>query len=374
MDFESAWESAIRMLDERGQLLNGHLFRLVEGDDQLFRQIRSRLIEDGIAEDRSGAGLVRSSMPLRTAIAPKSNMAADNAGLPHTDIASPLNSFELSELHLDGRIHVPDWWLMSSGVIQGPMDLVTLCTMKQRGEIRSADVIRQGLDGFWQRPEDNPLLAALANMNLDELEVNDHHSGVQPRPRPAIQSNAVPGGASLTPIAEGLLVGEDAELEKSYSRPAKSWSIQHRRVNWLSGAWHSAAALVGGSKRLFGLFAGIAIFALLAIWWRQPPPSKAVFQEFTQIRAAVRRLQEKRAPQSEFEAVSARYRPRVKSIADRLKRVASTDRPLEDALYHAAVSGLLPMLDHPLTPGSALREFDLQMDTANKLLGGPPAG
>ena len=145
MDFENAWEAAVRMLDERGQLLNGHLFRLVEQNDQLFRQIRTRLIDDGIAEDRFGAGLVRSKAPLPTSMPPHSSTTTEDQALAHSETDSLLNPIGAFDLQMDGRIQVPDWWLMSGGVIRGPMDLVTLCTLKQQGDIRSADVV-QGKD------------------------------------------------------------------------------------------------------------------------------------------------------------------------------------------------------------------------------------
>ena len=164
------------------------------------------------------------------------------------------------------------------------------------------------------------------------------------------------------------------EDEQPYVRPEKSWSIKQEKTNWLSRGWQNMASMVGGTRRLYVMFAVILLCALIALWWRQPPASKTIYLEFTQIRASLRRLQEKRAPRSEFDLVSTRYRPRVKGIVDRLKRVASEQHPLENALYSAAVGGLLPMLENPMTPGSSVREFEIQMERANQLLEGRPSG
>ena len=375
MDFEKAWDAAVRLLDERGQLLNGRLFRLVEQNDQLFRQIRTRLIEDGIAEDRFGAGLVRSKSPLPTATPSHAAIPSENPALAVAESDGSVNPIGSFDLQLDGRIQMPDWWLMSGGVIRGPMDLVTLCTLKQQGEIRSADVVRQGLDGFWQRPDEIPLLAALANVNLDEMEVNGLPLSTQPRSRHPNENSRGTSNVVANPDAREPLPGAGgrSDEEQTYVRPEKTWSIKQEKTNWLSRGWYSMSSMVGGPRRLYSLFAVIIVTSLIALWWRQPPASKTIYLEFTQIRASLRRLHEKRAPRSEFDLVSARYRPRVKGIADRLKRVASERHPLENALHKAAVGGLLPMLENPMTPGSAAREFEIQMDRANQLLEGRPA-
>lgn len=372
MDFTSAWEAAIRMLDERGQLLNGHLFRLVEGDDQLFRQVRSQLIDEGFAEERFGVGLIRSTVPLADASRSESSVKTE---LPHAahEPESSLNLNDSSELQIDDRIHVPDWWLMSGGVIKGPMDLVTICTLKQQGEIRSADVIRQGLDGFWQRPEEIPLLAALANSDLNDATEESikplprKHGNSRPIEPPAKDEGALETSETLTfDTTPSLEVG-------SYVRPDKAWSIKRGGTFWIFRLWGSAAAAVGGPSRLYAVLGCLLLIGTFTFWWRQPPPSKTIFREFSQIQVALRRLQERRAPRGEFDRVSARYLPRVKGIAERLKRVATESHPLENTLYQAAVAGLLPMLDNPMTPGGAIREFDNRMEQARKLIEDDPA-
>lgn len=50
MDFDEFYQSAARMLDEREQVLYAHLLRLVDGDKDLFRQIKERLISEGRAK------------------------------------------------------------------------------------------------------------------------------------------------------------------------------------------------------------------------------------------------------------------------------------------------------------------------------------
>ena len=57
MTIDEAFDAAIKLLKKRGSLLNADLFRLVQRDKELFRQLRKRLIAEGFAEDQSGAGL-----------------------------------------------------------------------------------------------------------------------------------------------------------------------------------------------------------------------------------------------------------------------------------------------------------------------------
>ncbi len=119
MTIDDAVAMAVRLLDERGQLLNGHLLRLVEGDKNLFREVRERLLVRKLAEDRSGVGLAR--------------IEKDRS----------------------------DWWLMQSGVIRGPVELADLCDICLGGEIQPGDVVRSGESGLWQQPDDVPELAAI---------------------------------------------------------------------------------------------------------------------------------------------------------------------------------------------------------------------
>lgn len=57
MTIDEAFETAIARLNERGELLNVDLYRLVEQDKDKFRQLRKSLIAQGFAEDQSGTGL-----------------------------------------------------------------------------------------------------------------------------------------------------------------------------------------------------------------------------------------------------------------------------------------------------------------------------
>jgi len=57
MTIDKAFETAIAQLNERGELLNLDLYRLVALDKERFRQLRKSLIEQGFAEDQSGTGL-----------------------------------------------------------------------------------------------------------------------------------------------------------------------------------------------------------------------------------------------------------------------------------------------------------------------------
>lgn len=59
MTFDQAFTGAVELLERRGQLLNGHLYRFVRFDEDLFNTVRHQLIADGIAEERFGIGLVK---------------------------------------------------------------------------------------------------------------------------------------------------------------------------------------------------------------------------------------------------------------------------------------------------------------------------
>ena len=161
MTLDEAFAAASRLLDQRGQLMNAHLFRLVEGDENLFRDVRDRLIVNGIAADRSGVGLVRST-PKNHCVAEihaNQTQVASAAAQTIEEIASPSQIAILES----GPVQPDDWseaqwWVMKRGV-RGPVNLIELCHLRQSGEIEASDVVRQGLQGLWLQVDEVPLLA-----------------------------------------------------------------------------------------------------------------------------------------------------------------------------------------------------------------------
>jgi hypothetical protein len=150
MTLDESFQVAVQRLNQQGQLLNGQLLRLLEGDKDAFREIRARLISEGFAEDRFGVGLGRRENAPEIAF-PQVKNQADQAVIESSQEAERTSDDETND----------DWYLMASGVIQGPMTFGALCEMRMCGEIQLADVVKKGAFGFWQRPDDVPELMAI---------------------------------------------------------------------------------------------------------------------------------------------------------------------------------------------------------------------
>ena len=315
MNSEETFIAATRLLGERGQLLNAHLFRLVEGDKTLFREIRDRLVESGVAEDRSGVGLVRveetaSALNQKQfAIVHKSQDDSESfdGTIETTHEDSSLSDFSAAEW-----VQTPDWWLMTAGVVRGPMDLVTLCFMRQKGELLPADVVRQGTRGLWQNPEDVPLLAAARPKEVRRQEIE-------------MTAQAIP-----------------------FVPPAKTWKLSPEAGRYSpSHVWNIGAGIVGGSGRLAVLLVSLMAIGAVMYWWQLPPPARTIYKEFTTCRAVFKKLQDRRVNRNEWDEASSRYRPRIQYILNRLKPRASAKYPIEKALYHAGTEGVLSIIDNP---------------------------
>ena len=151
MTLDESFQVAVQRLNQQGQLLNGQLLKLLEGDKDAFREIRARLISEGFAEDRFGVGLGRLENAPAAVVPHLADLAADES----------LEESERSAENEPNTASNADWYLMASGITQGPMTFESLCEMRVCGEIQPADVVRNGTYGFWQRPDDVPELAAI---------------------------------------------------------------------------------------------------------------------------------------------------------------------------------------------------------------------
>ena len=348
MTVDEACLAAARMLEERGQLLNGHLLRLVEGDKSLFREVRDALIRTGQAEDRSGVGLVRS---------------ASGQFVPHDDVHPRTTRSQSAGLAVSEAIGEPsstaitgsdqnsvDWWLMASGVIKGPFPLHALRRMRLNDDIGPGDVVRCGTSGLWCQPGD--VLVPPVHDVCDDLDIG--------RKSGSLQSNENDRSGIATP--------EPSESQAPYVPPPKAWTADARSgPRWFSQGWMLVADLVGGTRRLFQLLIVIALIAAASYWWRQPPPVSTIYKEFADCSKALQKLRERRVGRSEWAPTVNRLRPRIQSLVDRLQY---RSHPAQKELFYAGKLGLLPLLDIPANPADSERIFDKHMNAVRLLLDG----
>lgn len=151
--FDEAFPAAIQELGERGLLLNVQLSRMADGDDELSQEIRDALIAGGLAQDRYGVGLAKSSdFDARRSLVSTRAKAESGPSTPDDVVFAALPEEE--------------WWLMSGGVTSGPFTLAAIGQMRRRGQILKSDMIRQGERGMWQLPD---VIADLPEEPEDEL-------------------------------------------------------------------------------------------------------------------------------------------------------------------------------------------------------------
>ena len=336
MTFDEAYVAAAELLVKREQLLNGHLLRLVDGDKALYSELRVALIRDGLAEDRPGAGLVHARMTVTAGAVEKGFRELSERPDPvvrRSDEASPADESS-------------DWWLMVSGVIQGPFTYETLARMHRQGEIAPGDVVRQGTKGLWKRPSD---VLRLPHVDLNALEARRSQMAAASRPGDPAHSDGSTGSAR-TP----------------YLPPAKTWSNANQtRPSRLRQGWDLLAHLCGGSKRLSWGLVTLTSMGLFFVWWQQPPASETIYREFTDCYATLQKLRERRIGRSEWAPTVTRFRPRVQSI---LTRLQFRNRPEQKELYQAGTQGLVPLLDVPRDPTDAERVFEKHMRAARAIL------
>lgn len=150
--FDQAFPAAVQELDERGLLLNVHLVRLVDGDQQLLRTIREALITDGLAQDRYGVGLAKSA-----------DFDSQRATYHLQRSAQAVIAESPDEVVFAGESqNEADWWLMSGGATSGPYSLDSLIQMRRLGDVSDTDMVRQGAKGMWLIPKDVAELADIS--------------------------------------------------------------------------------------------------------------------------------------------------------------------------------------------------------------------
>ena len=333
MTIDEACQAASRLLEERGQLLNGHLLRIVEGDKSLFRDVREALIRTGHAEDRSGVGLIRpESVPFVRRDGVRSLTTRNQLdGRAVEEVTGKPVSATVTESEFD--LSGSDWWLMASGVIKGPFKLQVLRQMRMNDEIGPGDVVRRGTSGLWCQPGD--VLVPPASDETDRT---------------------------------GVVVAEPSELRAPYVPPPKVWTAADRPgPHWFRRNWLLVAEFFGGTRRLLQFLILIAVVGAFSYWWRRPPPVSTIYKEFTDCARALQKLRERRVGRSEWAPTVNRHRPRVQSLVDRLQY---RGHPVQKELFYAGKLGLLPLLDIPANPADSERVFDKHMTAARLLLDG----
>ena len=89
MTLDESFQVARERLSQQGQLLNGQLLKLLDGDKDAFREVRARLISEGFAEDRFGVGLGRLESAPGADVPPLSDHSV-NESASGTERDSPL--------------------------------------------------------------------------------------------------------------------------------------------------------------------------------------------------------------------------------------------------------------------------------------------
>ena len=348
--------------------MNAHLFRLVEGDENLFRDVRDRLIVNGIAADRSGVGLVRST-PKNHCVAEihaNQTQVASAAAQTIEEIASPSQIAILES----GPVQPDDWseaqwWVMKRGVARGPVNLIELCHLRQSGEIEASDVVRQGLQGLWLQVDEVPLLATAKPATR-----NDSIGGLGRRLVPASRRSAL----QIVPVnidspADTMSERNGSAGDLLFIPPDKSWNIdRHARPGWLGHFWKSIAWYVGGTRRLLTICVIVAICGAFNRWWQLPPPVNTIYREFASCRNSLQKVQDRRVSAAEWLSTTARHRPRIKQLVNKLQSRSNRRSPVEEALFLAGSEGLVPILESPSLFVTTDQLYEMHMQAARKLL------
>lgn len=147
--FDEVFPAAVQELEDRGLLLNMHLVGLVGGDQQLLSTVREALIREGLAHDRYGVGLAKSS-----------NFDTQRATYRVQPSPPAASTNTTDEIVFAGVSQSDaDWWLMSCGATTGPFSLDILIQMRRLGEVSDIDMIREGPKGMWLIPKNVAELA-----------------------------------------------------------------------------------------------------------------------------------------------------------------------------------------------------------------------
>lgn len=417
--FDEVFSAAVKQLDERGLLLNVQLSKLVEGDEALSRDVRESLIVDGFAEDRYGVALARLNNP-----------AARRSRMRNRSEATSREQEDSAEVTFAGiqdEASVDDWWLMTGGIIHGPLSFATMRLMRRRGEIVGLDLVRQGEHGAWQCPDGVAGLTDVSDVTAPELSPSTvpvpqtpylagrrrpqplldpktglnaaaHVSGAG-RPEQAVrefQHNGeeldVAGESSLTqpkrnttrvsmkslsPVDSALTGGNDRSESspreaKLPSRPASAAIFAASSRSTSAEIWHQVAgligALVGGRSRLGVIVATGAAVLLAVVWWRQSPSTGTIYREIWTCHRKLAELRTGRARMDDSSTVLAGEQSRILALRDILKRRASAKRPADQELLWACEYGLLPQLKHPTNSPEFERVFANHMGRAQRLI------
>ena len=221
--FDEAFPAAAKLLDERGLLLNAQLLRMVDGDDSLFRELREGLIFDGLAEDRFGVGLARigpagaKAVSTRTSSRTESRDTAGSLEITFAAATEDSLSDEPSQSVTTIREELvdADWWLMAGGVTRGPFNFAAMRVMRRRGEIAKMDLVRKGLRGQWQSPDDVAGLADVSDVLLPTPTEPPTPASAAPRLPIPVPSVPMPSDRVVPSVGERLVTPAAKQVEPS---------------------------------------------------------------------------------------------------------------------------------------------------------------
>lgn len=376
MNVHDAFQSATQLLKQREQLLYGHLLRLVDGDKELFRAVKERLISEGLAEDRAGIALARVNSAGGETINRNPAVGSDDGSI-RSDVSS--ESAKGGTSHL--KTASSEWWLKSSGTTQGPFTLAALCEMRRFSEISPDDMVRLGTRDNWQPLDAVPELKAvkpilIPQTPLDKIDgqpKNQEESLVviplfSMDEKPAIRTR--PHDSNLeSPVETRSSVVGSSQVEEPVADGALA-----PLVSFFADRWLSAARMVGGSGRLIvGTLILVICYALYS-WSQQLPDEHSIYAEFQEYHRQAQQLRPQTSsdPSNAGRAMASSY-SRVAWIVHGLKTRstgASAAQPVKQELLWAGESGLLKILGGNGDDSRAVQEFESHMNEARRLLDG----
>ena len=407
MNLADASSTALERLHRQGHLLHSQLLKIVGGDESLLREVRDRLIADGLVIDKLGGvlvmpedrrlnnqlpqdndhgepGAVRPRIPgqeIRGLTAPGSpNPEGDvcvAAGVPTTwtvaehgsqqtvaaTTCAPSSEVRITEVSpaVQGRVAAKQpvsasplrYYLWNAGRESGPFPREELEQRLAEGRLQPTDFVRIDSDDEW--------IAASEALSRTGSSQNS-------RPRRTVTSPkadelAAEVSRAMTATRREMKALTNPEL-KTVSRAAPQWGAlpSDAAWNWLASQ--------GGKGRLQNL--ALIVLLGLVVWAYRAWPTSAssikteLMDYHNELRVLHVRNQNTSSP--EWRQYVAKHRPRILELVKTLKSQAQGTRPERQLLY-AAERGLLSMLDEGLD-GPAEKKFMASMGLASQILKG----
>jgi len=423
MTSADAYSLALERLHRQGHLLHSQLLQIVAGDESLMREVRDRLIADGLVIDKLGVALVLTEVPTEPSMAglridtttqhvsadirqsPLGTAATPAVRDPHSD-RNNLGSTSDHDLTTDGlkaswsvsdTTPVPSsssplfkvrtagvspageervkrnqpappsalrYYLWNAGRESGPYPREELEQRLAEGRLQPTDFVRIDSDDEWI-PAAKALSQTVSSPDNSTNSPADASPGGSTAPAPATRAEELAAAISLAVAnnKRGSRPPSNPQVSTvSRAAPPVGARSQTTSENWLARHFGS------------GQLQNVALIALLVIglgmYWYWPPAASTISAEFMACHYELRALhvRNQNPSSSEWKQFVTKYRPRITQLVKTLQPDATGSRPERDLLY-AAERGLLTMLDEGLD-GPAEKKFMLHMGLASKALKG----